>query len=705
LDLIGTQFSLLSAYRLPQSCTGGQLPAWNGAAWTCADDQNSIYSAGDGLLLTGSQFSVVFGGNGSALSAARSDHSHDHGSLSGLGDDDHAQYFAVNQNETVTGIPAFNGGTSGSSAPFSVDSNTLVSSLNADLLDNLHASDLAPAAHSHDHGSLSGLTDDDHSQYFAVNQNETVTGIPAFNGGTSGSTAPFNVDSDTLVSSLNSDLLDGMHADSFWSLNGNSEIQTGIDFLGTTDNRSLELRVNNQRVMLYRPSGASPMITGGFETNEAIGSGATVAGGGAAGAPNRALCNYCTVSGGYNNTATSSDYSDGYATVSGGDNNIANGESPTVSGGSYNQALSYHSTVGGGAYNVAENTSTISGGAENYASNASAVGGGWQNSAAGWYSVIGGGQSNEAPGSHTFVGGGEDNVANATVNGYSAVVGGNWNQATADYAFIGGGYGNYASNTYTTIGGGGYNAASSSYASVAGGTHNTASGSYASVPGGYYNTASGTGSFAAGHQAQALNNGSFVWSDALSNPIASTADNQFIVQANGGIFFTDGTLYDYSAFINTSVGAYLTWSGYWMTPSDVNLKENFTLINHQEVLQRLAEMPVQSWNYIAEGVSTRHIGPTAQDFYAAFGYGDSDTRISTLDADGVALASIQALNEKVDTLEAENEYLSIQVAALQSASWLAANGFFTPGTLFSLLACLLAGLAYLKTRRTIKVSA
>ncbi|ETB63582.1 TPA: hypothetical protein DIC38_02640 [Candidatus Nomurabacteria bacterium] len=37
----------------------------------------------------------------------------------------------------------------------------------------------------------------------------TFSAIPAFNGGTSGSTAPFSVDSNTLVSNLNADLLDG----------------------------------------------------------------------------------------------------------------------------------------------------------------------------------------------------------------------------------------------------------------------------------------------------------------------------------------------------------------------------------------------------------------------------------------------------------------------------------------------------------------
>ena len=39
----------------------------------------------------------------------------------------------------------------------------------------------------------------------------------------------------------------------------------------------------------------------------------------------------------------------------------------------------------------------------------------------------------------------------------------------------------------------------------------------------------------------------------------------------------------------------------------------------------------------------------AQDFYAAFAVGADDKHISTVDADGVALAAIQGLNEKLET--------------------------------------------------------
>ncbi len=62
-----------------------------------------------------------------------------------LGGQSEAAYFRLDQGETVTGIPAFNGGTTGASAPFTVDSATVVANLNADLLDGFNAASFAPA--------------------------------------------------------------------------------------------------------------------------------------------------------------------------------------------------------------------------------------------------------------------------------------------------------------------------------------------------------------------------------------------------------------------------------------------------------------------------------------------------------------------------------------------------------------------------------
>ena len=66
------------------------------------------------------------------------------------------------------------------------------------------------------------------------------------------------------------------------------------------------------------------------------------------------------------------------------------------------------------------------------------------------------------------------------------------------------------------------------------------------------------------------------------------------------------------------------------------------------ILQRLAEMPVSEWRYTNESASVKHLGPTAQDFKAAFNLGSDDKAIGTVDESGVALAAIQGLNEKVD---------------------------------------------------------
>jgi hypothetical protein len=59
-------------------------------------------------------------------------------------------------------------------------------------------------------------------------------------------------------------------------------------------------------------------------------------------------------------------------------------------------------------------------------------------------------------------------------------------------------------------------------------------------------------------------------------------------------------------------------------------------------------MPVYQWNPKGANAHIRHFGPTAQDFHAAFGLGDSNLTIGQQDADGVALAAIQGLNAKLE---------------------------------------------------------
>lgn len=87
-------------------------------------------------------------------------------------------------------------------------------------------------------------------------------------------------------------------------------------------------------------------------------------------------------------------------------------------------------------------------------------------------------------------------------------------------------------------------------------------------------------------------------------------------------------------------------------PSDVNLKNNFETVNEKVILEKVAALDIQKWTYkTREG--ELHIGATAQDFYKAFGLGADDKHISTIDADGIALASIKALKIENDELRKE----------------------------------------------------
>ena len=51
--------SLASGYALPQTCSNGQVAKWSGTGWSCAADNDTQYSAGAGLVLNGTQFSLA----------------------------------------------------------------------------------------------------------------------------------------------------------------------------------------------------------------------------------------------------------------------------------------------------------------------------------------------------------------------------------------------------------------------------------------------------------------------------------------------------------------------------------------------------------------------------------------------------------------------------------------------------------------------
>lgn len=212
------------------------------------------------------------------------------------------------------------------------------------------------------------------------------------------------------------------------------------------------------------------------------------------------------------------------------------------------------------------------------------------------------------------------------------------------------------------------------------GTGSTAMGS-STVASGNASTAMGAGSQAGGNQSTAigaftkasgdfstalgrLSNtngmaGSFVYGDATIADISSFAPNQFLVRASGGTFIYSNA--------DANAGVYL-WpgAGAWAALSDARKKTAFRAIDAESVLAKISAMPILEWSYRAQDTSIRHVGPTAQDFRVAFGLGESDTTITSVDIDGINLLAAQALVRRTTELQSVNSQLQQENAAHRS---------------------------------------
>jgi trimeric autotransporter adhesin len=167
--------------------------------------------------------------------------------------------------------------------------------------------------------------------------------------------------------------------------------------------------------------------------------------------------------------------------------------------------------------------------------------------------------------------------------------------------------------------------------------------------------------------------GTFIWSDGSAQQSAdtfrNTANNEFAARATGGFRFRTN--------LTGTTGCNLpAGSGVFNCTSSRTTKENFFGVDGNDVLARLRKVPVTTWNYIAEGQQSRHLGPMAEDFYTAFQLGTTDKAIGIQDAVGVSLAAVKALDartlelqkktEEVEQLRTQVNTLEQRLAALET---------------------------------------
>jgi trimeric autotransporter adhesin len=280
-------------------------------------------------------------------------------------------------------------------------------------------------------------------------------------------------------------------------------------------------------------------------------------------------------------------------------------------------------------------------------------GGGLANLSAAQLTSIG----NTNGGSGNFFVGHSGNAANRgyfnTANGYGALTnniggpdipGGSANTADGAFALANNTYGdiNTAIGTYAladnTIGSVNTAIGHDALQSNTSGSYNTAIGTYTleNNPNGSYNIALG---YQAGEYITTGNNNIEIGNQGQpgDNNIIRIGDGQTATYLSGDVYAN---------------GVKLT--------SDRNAKENFTPVNAQAVLDKVASLPITQWNYKTDK-NAEHIGPMAQDFKAAFKLaGPDDKHISVVDEGGVALAAIQGLKQNLDKKDSEIQSLKLQ---------------------------------------------
>ena len=270
-----------------------------------------------------------------------------------------------------------------------------------------------------------------------------------------------------------------------------------------------------------------------------------------------------------------------------------------------------------------------------------------------------------------------------------------WDDANMDdFTFAGGnqvtasGYGAFAYGDQVTVSstvgvGFGSGVTVSGTAGFSAGASNVCSG-FACTAIGYTVRAGGQGSVALGYRTTANNDyavaigyrasnngrtGTMVMGDeSTTDSVRNQADNEFRIRYNGGIRLRVST----AANGNTpgaggNVGCDLTVAvPSWTCASSRTLKENYLAVDGEDILYRVRNVPVTTWSMIGADARVRHLGPVAEDFWAAFGLGLGETAIGLGDIDGVNFAAAQALEKRTTALRAELAEKTARIEALES---------------------------------------
>ncbi len=107
-----------------------------------------------------------------------------------------------------------------------------------------------------------------------------------------------------------------------------------------------------------------------------------------------------------------------------------------------------------------------------------------------------------------------------------------------------------------------------------------------------------------------------------------------------------------------------TAAGVLQGASSRKIKGAIKHVNKSSILASIRRLDIDEWGYLSD-LRVRHIGPYAEDFYREFHVGELKDHIALLDEVGVALAGVQALDEKMRFLESQADHITEHDAKIE----------------------------------------
>jgi hypothetical protein len=274
----------------------------------------------------------------------------------------------------------------------------------------------------------------------------------------------------------------------------------------------------------------------------------------------------------------------------------------------------------------------------------------------------------------TIAGGGELDTFDSSVfpNRVLAdfgTIGGGFSNTTGLFSTVSGGHDNNASGDGAAIVGGEGNTASGGVAAVGGGTGNVASGFGSIIAGGVQNVASGDYSFAAGRRAKAIHQGAFVWGDSTDLNFVSTAPNQFLIRALGGVGINTSDPSGFALKVNGSVAGV----GNYVNLSDARYKQN--MVTFPNALDAILNLRGVTFEWKRDEFKTMHFAEGRQIGFIAQEVEKVLPELVTTDSNGyksvayanvvpVLVEAMKTQEQRLRAVEAENAELKALVLRL-----------------------------------------